>query len=146
MVIVDRPIHVDVRIRIPFHLPKKYIDKTHGRHYCYRMSITNTDIIERNFFLGFIRLHILFHAAQEPVFGLDLIRELARHGYSLSPGTLYPILHGLERDGFLQSEKQVVGGKVRKYYMANKNGKAALSEALAKVRELMNEIEENSRL
>ena len=110
------------------------------------MSITNTDIITRNFFLGFIRLHILFHATQEPVFGLDLIRELARHGYSLSPGTLYPVLHGLERDGFLQSDKQVVGGKARKYYLATEAGKAALTEALAKVRELMNEVEDQSRL
>jgi len=108
------------------------------------MSITNTDIITRNFFLGFIRLHILYHASREPIFGLDMIRELARHGYSLSPGTLYPILHGLERDGFLQSEKQVVGGKVRKYYLATEDGKAAVTEALAKVRELMNEVDDKS--
>lgn len=106
------------------------------------MSITHPDIITRNFFLGFIRLHILFHATQEPVFGLDLIRELARHGYSLSPGTLYPVLHGLEHDGFLQSEKQVVGGKARKYYLATEDGKAALREALVKVRELMNEVDD----
>ena len=104
------------------------------------MAITNSDNIKRNFFLGFIRLHILFHAAQAPVFGLDMIRELAQHGYSLSPGTLYPILHGLERDGFLQVEKQVVGGKVRKYYTATENGRAALAEAFVKVRELMDEV------
>ena len=108
------------------------------------MSITNSDKITRNFFLGFIRLHILFHAAQEPVFGLDLIRELGRHGYSLSPGTLYPVLHGLERDGFLQAEKQVVGGKVRKYYLVTEAGKTALTEALGKVRELMNEVDDQS--
>jgi len=109
------------------------------------MSITHTDIIARNFFLGFISLHILFHATQEPVFGLDLIRELARHGYGLSPGTLYPILHGLERDGFLQSERQVVGNKVRKYSLATEDGKAALREALVKVRELMNEVDDQSQ-
>lgn len=104
------------------------------------MPITKSDIINRNFFLGFIRLHILFHASQEAVFGLDLIRELSRHGYSLSPGTLYPILHGLERDGFLQAEKQVVHGKVRKYYVATEAGKVILTESLLKVRELMNEV------
>ncbi|MDI6725848.1 MAG: PadR family transcriptional regulator [Smithellaceae bacterium] len=109
------------------------------------MTITPPDIITRNFFLGFIRLHILFHATQAPVFGLDLIRELARHGYSLSPGTLYPVLHGLERDGFLQCEKQVVGGKARKYYLVTEDGKAALREALVKVRELMNEVDDQSR-
>jgi len=108
------------------------------------MSITNPDIIARNFFLGFIRVHILYHASQEPVFGLDMIRELARHGYSLSPGTLYPVLHGLERDGLLQSEKQVVGGKVRKYYLATEDGKTVLAEALVKVRELINEVDDQA--
>jgi DNA-binding PadR family transcriptional regulator len=104
------------------------------------MSITKTDNINRNFFLGFIRLHILYHATQGAVFGLDLIQELSRHGYYLSPGTLYPILHSLEQNGFLVSEKQVVGGKVRKYYRATPAGEEALAEALGKVRELMDEI------
>ena len=94
----------------------------------------------RGFFLGFVKLHILHHAAQSPVFGLDLIRELGAHGYSLSPGTLYPILHHLEREGYLKSEKQVVGGKVRKYYTATRKGQAALAEARTKARELLDEI------
>lgn len=110
------------------------------------MSITHADIISRNFFLGFIRLHILFHATQEAVFGLDLIRELGQHGYRLSPGTLYPVLHGLERDGLLASDKQVVAGKVRKYYLATESGKAALTEALVKVRELISEVDDRRRL
>jgi PadR family transcriptional regulator, regulatory protein PadR len=106
------------------------------------MSITKSDKITRNFFLGFIRLHILHHASIEPIFGLDMIRELGTHGYNLSPGTLYPILHGLEQDGFLESQKQVVGGKVRKYYQATESGKAMLAKALNQVRELMDEINE----
>jgi DNA-binding PadR family transcriptional regulator len=110
------------------------------------MSITKPDKITRNFFLGFIRLHILYHATQEQVFGLDLIRELSRHGYSLSPGTLYPMLHGMEKDGFLQSNKEVVNGKVRKYYRATKTGKRALASAHAKVRELVNEVYSNERV
>ncbi|MCK6584603.1 MAG: PadR family transcriptional regulator [Anaerolineales bacterium] len=69
-----------------------------------------------------------------------MIRELGRHGYSLSPGTLYPILHGLERDGFLESQKQVVEGKVRKYYVITTPGREALKDAMAKVRELFDEI------
>ena len=109
------------------------------------MPITLSDIIMRDFFLGFIRLHILYHASLQLVFGLDLIRELARHGYNLSPGTLYPMLHGLEKDGFLRSEKQVVKGKVRKYYRATREGKRALAEAFAKVRELVDEIGEEQR-
>ncbi|NOY98641.1 MAG: helix-turn-helix transcriptional regulator [Chloroflexi bacterium] len=94
----------------------------------------------RDFFLGFIKLHILYHAAQEPIYGLDFIRELETHGYQLSPGTLYPIFHKLEKQGYLTSEKQVVGGKVRKYYAATQQGKDALLEAYSKARELLDEI------
>lgn len=94
----------------------------------------------RDFFLGFIKIHILYHAAQEPIYGFDLIRELETHGYQLSPGTLYPILHKLEEQGYLQAEKQVVRGKVRKYYTATSQGKTALAEAYTKVRELLDEI------
>ncbi len=104
------------------------------------MSITKYDNITRNFFTGFIRLHLLHHAGQEPIFGLDMIRELARHGYQLSPGTLYPILHGLERDGFLVSRREVVAGKVRKVYTLTEARQTALIESLKKVRELMDEI------
>ena len=94
----------------------------------------------RDRFLGFVRLHILHHAAEAPIFGLDMIRELARHGYQLSPGTLYPILRKLREAGFLQQEVEVVGGKQRKYYRATPAGRAALVEAMAKVRELVNEV------
>jgi DNA-binding PadR family transcriptional regulator len=94
----------------------------------------------RNFFLGFIKIHILHHAAHAPVFGLALIRELARHGYEVSPGTVYPILHELERAGYVQREDRVVGGKVRKYYRATPLGEQVLSEARAKIRELVAEV------
>lgn len=110
--------------------------------YYYRMPITKTDNVTRNFLLGFIRLHILHHASIEQVFGLYMIRELGMHGYSLSPGTLYPILHGLERDGFLQSQKKVVEGKVRKYYQVTESGRAVLAETMIQVRELMHELNE----
>jgi len=94
----------------------------------------------RTFFLGFIRLHIVHHASKESIFGLDMIRELARHGYELSPGTLYPILHNLEKEGYLSSRNQIVGGKIRKYYDATPSGKKALRQAIIKVNELMDEI------
>ena len=94
----------------------------------------------RDFFLGFVKIHILYHAAQVPIFGLDFIRELEKHGYQLSPGTLYPIFHKLEKQGYLISEKKVVEGKVRKYYTATQQGKDALREAYAKAKELLDEI------
>jgi PadR family transcriptional regulator, regulatory protein PadR len=94
----------------------------------------------RELFLGFIRLHLLYHAAQEPIYGLDMIRELARHGYGVSPGTIYPILHRLARDGYLQPQTRVVEGRRRTYYRATPAGAAALAEAMIKVRELVQEV------
>lgn len=70
----------------------------------------------RDFFLGFIKIHILHHAAEEAVFGLALIEELKGHGYSLNPVTLYPLLHELESSGYILRENQIIRGKVRKYY------------------------------
>lgn len=94
----------------------------------------------RDFFLGFIKIHILHHAAQEPVYGAWMMEELAHHGYELSPGTLYPILHGLEADGLLTREDRVVEGKMRKYYSATAAGQSALHDVRIKMRELVGEV------
>lgn len=94
----------------------------------------------RDFFLGFVKIHILHHACKEQVYGVQLIAELARHGYQLSPGTLYPVLHSLEEAGYLIREDRVVGGKLRKYYAATDEGWRALEEARAKIRELVDEV------
>ena len=94
----------------------------------------------RDFFLGFVRIHILHHACKEPIYGTWIIEELARHGYHLSPGTLYPILHGLEGRGYLKSYEEVVNGKVRKYYVTTTRGEAALREAKEKMTELVREV------
>lgn len=83
---------------------------------------------------------MLHHAAAEPVYGLWLIEELGRHGYALSPGTLYPILRGLAEGGYLQLEKRLVDGRVRKYYRITAEGRRALSAARARIAELMVEV------
>ncbi len=106
------------------------------------MTLSYSDIVFRNLFLGFIRLHILYHASKEPVFGLSLIQELERHGYGMSPGTLYPILHQMERAGFLFAERSVTGGKMRKYYRISEEGKQALAQSYTKIKELSDELNE----
>ena len=98
--------------------------------------------LSRDLFLGFVKTHILYHAGREPVYGLWLIDELARHGYELSPGTLYPILHRLEEEELLASERRVVEGKARKYYRLTDAGREALDEAREKAMELLGEIRE----
>ncbi len=94
----------------------------------------------RDVLTGFIKLHILYHASREPIFGLDLIQELRRHGYELSPGTLYPTLHSLEEEGYLRHEDKLVNGRRRKYYTATRQGRAVLAKMRSKVRELVGEI------
>ncbi|NLE45043.1 MAG: helix-turn-helix transcriptional regulator [Chloroflexi bacterium] len=91
-------------------------------------------------FSGFIKLHILYHAAQAPVYGLWLIEELSHHGYTLSPGTLYPTLHGLEEQGYLTSHREVIEGRQRRYYVITPTGEAALSEARRRLKELVDEV------
>lgn len=94
----------------------------------------------REFFLGFVKIHILHHASEGPVYGLQLIEELARHGYDLSPGTLYPLLHSLKNSGYIAGEKKVVGGKIRKYYEITPLGEQALVEVKSKISELVAEV------
>jgi DNA-binding PadR family transcriptional regulator len=95
---------------------------------------------DRDLYSGLIRLHILHHAAEEPIFGLGMLEELARHGYQISPGTLYPILHGLEKKGYLSSKEQRNGKSRRKVYRATPAGRKALKAARSKVRELFQEL------
>ena len=92
---------------------------------------------------GLIRLHILHHASQEPVFGLGIIEELRRHGYRLSPGTLYPMLHAMEEAGYLRSRPRIVVGKTRRNYVITAKGRAALAAAKEKVTELFGELFED---
>jgi PadR family transcriptional regulator len=95
---------------------------------------------DRDLLSGLIRIHILYHACKEPIFGLGMIEELQRHGYKLSPGTLYPMLHGLEKRGLLRSEKIRIGRRSRRMYRATTRGRKALAKAREKVKLLLGEL------
>jgi DNA-binding PadR family transcriptional regulator len=95
---------------------------------------------EQELYSGLIRLHVLHHAAREPIYGLAIIEELGRHGYKLSAGTMYPILHGLEKKGYLRSTRERDGKQMRRVYRATAKGKKALEAAKEKVRELFGEL------
>ena len=95
---------------------------------------------DQDLYGGLIRLHILHHASKGPVFGLWFIEELAHHGYKLSPGTLYPLIHGLERKGYLRSTNEREGKRSRRVYRATPLGRKVLLAARAKVSELFGEL------
>jgi len=83
-----------------------------------RSAVASPKTDYRDLYAGLIRLHVLHHAAKEMVYGFAMIEELRRHGYELSAGTLYPILHGLEQKGFLRSDKERDGRTERGVYRA----------------------------
>ena len=100
------------------------------------------DPLLHDLYMGFIRIHILYHAGKGRVYGTALMEELTLHGYQVGPGTLYPMLHALEEKGLLISEIVVVGGKCRRYYHITAYGAGALENARAHTLELVREINE----
>jgi DNA-binding PadR family transcriptional regulator len=97
-------------------------------------------MVDKDLFSGMVRLHVLHHAEEGPVYGLAIIEELQRHGYQISAGTMYPILHGLERKGYLQSQGERADGRERRVYRITPLGRRALETGRTKVRELFGEL------
>jgi DNA-binding PadR family transcriptional regulator len=89
---------------------------------------------------GAIRLHVLHHAAEGQVHGAWLATELARHGYRISPGTLYPTLHRMQNEGLLTSTRLIVDGRTRRAYTITPHGRTALEEGRRTLRELAHEV------
>jgi PadR family transcriptional regulator, regulatory protein PadR len=104
------------------------------------MAVATSKKMLRDVFLAFMRVHLLHHAAADRIYGLEMIEELRRHGYKVGPGTLYPMLHGMEADGYLRSEQELAGGKVRKYYRITPAGRKILEQLKQKIRELGGEV------
>jgi DNA-binding PadR family transcriptional regulator len=94
----------------------------------------------REFLRGAVRLHILHHAARGSVHGAWMAEELARHGYRISPGSLYPTLHKMEGEGLLHSTTEVVIGRARRSYVATAKGRRELNSTIVQLRELASEV------
>jgi PadR family transcriptional regulator, regulatory protein PadR len=98
-------------------------------------------MVDKEFlFSGLIRLHILYYASKEPIYGAGISEELERHGYKMSAGTLYPLLHGLEDRGLLRSRIERNGRESRRVYEATPEGCEAFHAASIKVRGLFGEL------
>jgi PadR family transcriptional regulator, regulatory protein PadR len=102
-----------------------------------------SEYVKKRLFQGFICMHILHHAKEHPVYGSWMVQELAHHGYTISYGTLYPILHDLEKEGLLTSSSSIVEGKVRKYYSITTYGETVLEELRNYLKELTDEVRES---
>ena len=99
-----------------------------------------TEPYVQKLFLGLIHSHILHHAAREPFYGLWMIEELSSHGYAVSPGTLYPLLHKMTADGLLEVHPRVVDTRVRKYYTVTSRGREVLDACRVQIREACREL------
>ena len=101
--------------------------------------------VEREFLLAFWKVHILHHAAEEPVVGQWILEELRRHGHAVSPGTLYPLLKRMQRNGWLRCETDPdTGLRGRRYYHLTPRGAAVLQVLRAAVVELHHEVVEGA--
>ncbi|MBF0316504.1 MAG: helix-turn-helix transcriptional regulator [Oligoflexia bacterium] len=99
------------------------------------------DYIEREILLSFWKVHILHHASKAPVIGHWIIGELRRHGYEVSPGTLYPMLLRMEQRGWLtQKVNADKGAKARKEYLLTKKGHKILTILREQIIELHREV------
>jgi DNA-binding PadR family transcriptional regulator len=96
--------------------------------------------IVRDFTRAAVQVHLMHHACEGDVHGTALIEELARHGYRLSPGTVYPMLHRLEAAGLLTSRQLLVDGRQRRVYRATPAGRRAFTACRAAVKELAEEV------
>ena len=105
-------------------------------------SVADAVAEHRELYSGLIRLHVLHHAAKEPIFGLGMIEELGRHGYKVSPGMFYPLLHSMEKRGLLRSAQEGRRND-RRVYRATPEGRKALATAKLRVQELFSELFED---
>jgi DNA-binding PadR family transcriptional regulator len=95
----------------------------------------------REILLSFWKVHILHHAGEEPIHGQWVTAELRRHGYDISPGTLYPLLNRMERQGWLRGRKAAGGGtRARKDYRLTPKGQRVLALVREQLAELHREV------
>jgi PadR family transcriptional regulator, regulatory protein PadR len=98
------------------------------------------DPVVREFLLTFWKIHILHHAAEhEGVYGQWMVEELARHGYRLSPGTLYPLLARMERRGWIRAA-ETERSRDPRVYRITPDGAAVLMRLRASLGELQHEV------
>jgi DNA-binding PadR family transcriptional regulator len=98
---------------------------------------------DRDLYGGLIRMHILHHANEEAIYGQGMIEELRRHGYAIGPGTMYPLLHGLEKKGYLLAKRELHGSRYRTVYRITGTGRKVLFVSRQRVQELFGEMFED---
>jgi PadR family transcriptional regulator, regulatory protein PadR len=94
------------------------------------------DPVIREFLLTFWKIHILHHAEEQGIYGQWMLEELRRHGYHLSPGTLYPVLARMAQRGWLLATEPASAHQPRVYRITR-----AGAVVLTRLRELLTELQ-----
>jgi len=95
---------------------------------------------DREIRLGIWKIHILYHAVRRDVWGTWLLHELAEHGYELSPGTLYPALARMERNGWLERNGAGRHARARQTFRITAEGRRLLRSLRHELTELYEEV------
>lgn len=91
-------------------------------------------MIDREFLRGFTKLYALWRGSRKDAYGMAILREMRDVGFDLSPGTLYPTLAKLEREGDITWRKHLVAGRIRKTYRLTPKGRRELEEVRERLR------------
>jgi PadR family transcriptional regulator len=102
-------------------------------------GMAERDPVIREFLLTFWKIHILHHAEEQGVYGQWMLEELDRHGYRLSPGTLYPLLARMARRGWLRSAEPENSRDAR-VYRITPEGSKVLKRLRGALEELQGEV------
>jgi len=94
-------------------------------------------MIDREFLRGFTKLYALWRGSKRDAYGMAILKEMREVGFELSPGTLYPTLERLQREGDITWRKQVVAGRIRKTYRLTPRGKKELEEVKQRLRTIV---------
>jgi len=97
-------------------------------------------MIDREFLRGFVKIYTLWRVSKSEVYGVKIIEEMRDLGFRVSPGTLYPILHTLLEEKDVTMTRQVVKGKVRKFYRATPKGRKEAKEVIERLSFLLRRI------
>ncbi len=93
--------------------------------------------VNREILISFWKVHVLHHAAEGEIIGQWMLKELKRHGYEVSPGTLYPMLKRMEANGWLASKSDpALGPKAPRPYRITAEGRKVLKVVQKQLREL----------
>ena len=107
---------------------------------CYRIPITEADMIDRDFIRGFVKLYTLWRASKGEVYGMEILDEMRKLGFPLSPGTLYPLLHTLLRERDVTVKTRNVHGRLRKFYRATPKGRKEVQEVINRLSYLIHKV------